>query len=309
MNKVKKVILFYNPNSGSGMFKNNLDYIIGRYQKAGYLVVAVRAANGHIIFDYLKELDQETYRQEYRQIIVAGGDGTINVCVNAMLRSNIDLPLAIIPSGTANDFASYFDLPSDFDKLLDIALDDCCTYADVGKVNNQYFVNMAVVGQGLGISKSTGETMKTLFGLLAYYLKILLEIPQMRSREVTLTTPEKVYREKMFFMIVMNGESVSGFKKMSPDSKVNDGLFDVLLFRSVSPWKVPAMFFAMVRGSHLNSGKVLHVRTNSLKVDCETELPVDVDGEGGAAVPLTFSVLPKKLRIHTRREKKGEDGL
>lgn len=40
--KVKKVILFYNPSSGSGMFKNNLDNIIGRYQEAGYLVVPIR---------------------------------------------------------------------------------------------------------------------------------------------------------------------------------------------------------------------------------------------------------------------------
>ena len=58
--KLKKVILFYNPNSGSGMFKSNLDSIIERYQKEGYLVVPIRAAHGHAINDYLAELDKDT---------------------------------------------------------------------------------------------------------------------------------------------------------------------------------------------------------------------------------------------------------
>ncbi len=59
---------------------------------------------------------------QYSRIIAAGGDGTINLCVNAMVRYDIHLPLAILPAGTANDFAYYFELPSDIDYQLDIAL-------------------------------------------------------------------------------------------------------------------------------------------------------------------------------------------
>ena len=57
--KLNKIILFYNPNSGSGMFKNNLDYIIGRCQDAGYLVVPVRAAHGTVIADFLAVISRE----------------------------------------------------------------------------------------------------------------------------------------------------------------------------------------------------------------------------------------------------------
>lgn len=304
--KLKKVILFYNPNSGDGLFISSLDHIIGRYEKAGYLVIAIRAAYNHMIFDFLGELDQETYREEYRQVMVMGGDGTLNVCVNAMLHYHIDLPLALIPVGTANDFASYFDLPSDFDKLLDIALDDHYTYADVGKVNDRYFVNMAIIGQGLGINKNTDPALKTIFGILAYYLKMLMEIPRIKSRQVELITQEGTYREKMYFMIVMNGESVSGLKRVSPESQINDGLLDVLVVRRVSPIKVPLLFARIVHGNHQDSGEILRFSTNSLRVECDEELPTDLDGEGSVAAPLIFTVLPKKLRIHTRREQ-GEE--
>ena len=249
-NKLKKVILFYNPRSGSGMFKNNLDLIIGRYQKEGYLVVPIRAARGHAIEGYLRELDQDTYQQEYRQVIAAGGDGTINICVNAMIRNNIDLPLAIMPAGTANDFAYYFNIPNEINKMIDIALGDNFTYADVGRVNERYFINVAAIGQVVGVSQKTDPTLKNTIGVLAYYLKGLSEVPNLKPTKVTLITPEKVYKEKMYFMVVMNGKSAGGFKKISPDSEINDGLLDVMLFRNMSLLQMPGVFMKILQGNH-----------------------------------------------------------
>ena len=146
------------------MFKSNLDSIIERYQKEGYLVVPIRAAHGHAINDYLAELDKDAYREEYYQIIATGGDGTINICVNAMIRNNIDLPLAIMPAGTANDFAYYFDIPNDIDKMLDIALSGNYTYADVGKVNDRHFINVAAIGQVVDVSQKTDPALKNTIG-------------------------------------------------------------------------------------------------------------------------------------------------
>ena len=72
--EVKKVLLFYNPHSGNGLFKNNLDHIIDRFQTAGYQIEPIRAAKGMAINKALSNMNQD----EYRQIIAAGGDGTIN---------------------------------------------------------------------------------------------------------------------------------------------------------------------------------------------------------------------------------------
>ncbi len=307
MSKVKKVILFYNPNSGNGMFKNHLDYIIGRYQKEGYLVVPIRAAHGHVIFDYLAELDQETYREEYRQIIAAGGDGTINVCVNAMIRNHVDLPLAILPAGAANDFAYYFNIPGEIDQMLDIALGSNYTYADVGQVNDRYFINVAAIGQVVDVSHKTDPTLKNTIGVLAYYLKGLSEVPNLKPIRVTLTTPEKVYREKMYFMVVMNGKSAGGFKKISPDSEINDGRLDVMLFRSMSLLEMPGVFMKILQGSHSSSKKVLHFQTSQLTIEADLDLPTDIDGEHGEKFPLVFSVLHNRLKIYTLEDNMGEE--
>ena len=162
--KREKILLFYNPYSGNGMFKNNLDTIIERFQDSGFQVVPVRAAKGNVIEQALGEMDQEMYRQ----IIVAGGDGTINICVNAMIRNNIDLPLAIFPAGTANDFASYFNLPKDIESMVDIAMGGKYTYADVGRCNDKFFINVAALGNLIDVSQKTDPNLKNTLGVFAY---------------------------------------------------------------------------------------------------------------------------------------------
>ena len=304
--KAKKVILFYNPSSGSGMFKNNLDYIIGRYQDAGFQLIPIRAAHGHTIYDYLAELDQDTYKEEYHQIIAAGGDGTINICVNSMIRNDIDLPLAILPAGTANDFAYYFNIPNEIEQMLDIALGSNYTRADVGKVNNRYFINVAAIGQVVDVSQKTDPTLKNTIGVLAYYLKGLSEVTNLKPVKVKLTTPEAVYDEEMYFMVVMNGKSAGGFKKISPESEINDGLLDVMLFRNMSLLEMPHVFFKILQGNHPQSNKVLNFQTKELKIESEEPLPTDIDGEHGEKFPLEFSVLHNRLRICTLEDNMGE---
>ena len=73
-----KVILFYNYRSGNGMFKNNLDKIIARYQDDGKLVIPIRAADNSLT-NFFESMNKETYLEEYCQVLVAGGDGTINI--------------------------------------------------------------------------------------------------------------------------------------------------------------------------------------------------------------------------------------
>lgn len=303
--KARKVILFYNPSSGSGMFKNNLDYIIGRYQDAGCQIIPIRACCGHAMDDYLSDLSGKAYRDEYCQIMAAGGDGTINVCVNSMIRWDVDLPLAILPAGTANDFAYYFNIPDDIKGMIDIALGHNYTWADVGKVNGRYFVNVAAIGKVVDVSQKTDPTLKNTIGLLAYYLKGLSEVPNLKPVKVTLTASGKVYREKMYFMVVMNGKSAGGFKKISPYSDINDGLLDVILFRNMTLLEMPGVFLKILHGNHRESSRVLYFKTDDLKIEAEEPLPTDIDGECGETFPLQFSVLHNKLRICTLEDNMG----
>ncbi|MDO5414999.1 MAG: YegS/Rv2252/BmrU family lipid kinase [Bacillota bacterium] len=289
----KKVLLYYNAYSGSGVFKNNLDHIVERIQNAGYQTIPVRTAKGVVIDEVLSNLDQS----EYDRIIVAGGDGTVNLCVNAMIKHDIHLPIGILPAGTANDFAYYFELPSDIDYQLDIALGDKTTKVDVGEVNGRNFVNVAAMGALIDVSQKTDPNLKNAIGVLAYYLKAVTEIPQLHAIPVKLTTPDAVHFEDIYFMVVMNGESAGGFRKLSPQSSMNDGKLDVIAFRKMPIMELGPLLFEVVNGRHPNNKNVLYFQTEELLIESTEDISTDIDGERGEPLPLKFKVINERLDV------------
>lgn len=296
--KANKILLYYNAHAGSGIFKNNLDHIVERCQNAGYQVVPVRAAKGLVINDVLAEIDQS----EFDRIIAAGGDGTINLCVNAMVKHDINLPLAILPAGTANDFAYYFELPSDMEYLLDIALGEKTTKADVGVVNNRNFINVAALGALIDVSQKTDPNLKNAIGVMAYYLKAVTEIPQIRALSVKLSTPDAVYDEEIYFMVVMNGESAGGFRKLSPQSSMNDGKLDVIAFRKMPIVELAPLLFEVANGRHPQNRNVLCFQTDQLTIESPEHISTDIDGEHGEELPLHFSVLKARLEVFVSKD-------
>ncbi len=288
-----KILLYYNAYSGSGVFKNNLDHIVERIQDAGYQTIPVRTAKGVVIDKVFENIDQD----EFSRIIVAGGDGTVNLCVNAMIKHDIHLPLGILPAGTANDFAYYFELPSDIDYQLDIALGNKTTRADVGEVNGRNFVNVAAMGALIDVSQKTDPNLKNAIGVLAYYLKALTEIPQLHAIPVKLTTPDAVHFEDIYFMVVMNGESAGGFRKLSPQSSMNDGKLDVIAFRKMPILELGPLLFEVVNGRHPNNKNVLFFQTDELTIESSEYISTDIDGEHGEELPLHFRVLNERLEV------------
>lgn len=291
----EKVLLFYNPYSGNGLFKSNLDLIIERFQANNFQVTPVRAAKGYPLDKAFDEMQVSNYRL----IIAAGGDGTINVCVNAMIKKGIDLPLAIFPAGTANDFAYYFDIPDRIEDMVDVAMGNHFTYADVGVCNDRYFINVAALGSLVDVSQKTDPNLKNTLGVLSYYMKGASEIVNLKPLPVTLTTPEKVYHEKMLFMVVMNGKSAGGFKHISPDAEINDGKLNVYLFKNMPLIELGPLFFDVLQGRHAQSRKVLTFTTDDLLIESPEDISTDVDGEHGEKLPLQFRVLHNKLKIMT----------
>lgn len=302
MATIKKTILFYNPNSGNGKFKDSIDTIIEKYSKRGTMIIPVRSFGQIRIDDIFSSMDPENYKNEYDQILIAGGDGTINLCVNAMIKHGIDLPIGILPAGTANDFAYYFGIPEDMDEMLKIAMGNHYTKADVGLVNGKYFVNVAAIGQVVGVSQKTNPALKDTIGIFAYYLKGLQEVQELKPIPVKLTAGDKVYEEDMYFMIVMNGKSAGGFKQISPESEINDGLLDVFLFRPIRPLDMAPLFMKLIKGTHHESPEILNFKTDKLIVESAETMATDVDGEKGPELPLVFSVIRDRLQIASKEK-------
>lgn len=295
---MEKVLLIYNPRSGNGLFKSHLDKVIDVFQKRKMLIVPVRVDRSSI----MREMFLMAKREEFSKIIVAGGDGTINVAVNGMLNSGVDLPLAIFPSGTANDFAHYFEIPLDIREMIEIAISDNYTYSDIGCVNGKYFVNVAAMGFLVDVGQRTDPNIKNTLGVMSYYLKGVSEFPKLKPISIKIESAEYSGVEKMYFMLVMNGKSAGGFKRVAPSASINDGMLDVLLFREMPITELPGLLVNFMQGNHSENKNVIFFRTKELFLETDEDIGTDVDGEKGCKFPLHITCIPKKLRINTLRD-------
>ena len=294
--KGKKVLLFYNAMAGKGQLKNKLDYIIGRFQTAGLQIIPLRAMSaGKTIDEFFAEMEQS----EYRQVIVSGGDGTIHVCVNSMIRNNIELPLAIFPAGTANDFAFYFGITTNVEQMVSVALGDTTMPADVGVINDKYFINVAAMGAIVDVSQKTDPKLKDALGVMAYYITGFAEIADLKPINMKFTTDTETFEENIYCMIVLNGRSAGGFNKLSKNSVINDGMLDVMVFREMSIFKLAATAAKVMKGTHeeQESKNMLIFKTSTLRLETESDIVTDIDGEKGEPFPLDFSLLHNRLNV------------
>jgi len=294
---MKRVLLIYNPNSGNGVIKSLLDDIIGRFSEEGMLVVPYRIGGSMDIGRVFTELPLN----EYHKIVAAGGDGTVNLVVNEMIKLDIRIPLAIFPTGTANDLASTLGIPQTIEGMINAALSENYIKADVGKAGNRYFVNVLAIGMLVDVSQRTDPMIKNTLGLGAYYLRSLAEIPFARASRIRITCKERELDEKMSAVLVMNGRAAGGFKDVAPYSDVGDGLLDVLVVRRlILPTMLPALL-SVLTGHHTKDKRFEYFRTDRLRIESAEgeEISTDVDGERGDLLPLDIEVLPGRLLLNT----------
>lgn len=289
-----KVLLLYNPRSGTRSFQAQLDYIIDRFQTEGMQIVPYRMNETEKLEDYLRSIDFSLYKK----IIISGGDGTVHQVVNCMMRLNINVPIAIFPTGTANDFSQYFEIPKDIEGMTEIALRDHYVDCDLGKVNDQYFINVASFGNLVDISQRVNEQAKNVIGVLAYYIKGIEEIPKLKSFQAKITVDNTVIEEQIFFVLIMNGKSAGGFRKLAPYSDIADGLLDVLVFKKCPILELMPLLIQVWNGEHPKSDYIQYIQAQKVVVECSDPITSDLDGETGPALPLEIEVIKSCIKVN-----------
>lgn len=89
----------------------------------------------------------------FRHVLIAGGDGTVNYVVGIMKRANIDIPVAVLSTGTANDFAGMLGMPTDINQACRAILNGEEHRVDLGVANGEYFVNVFSCGLFTDVSQ------------------------------------------------------------------------------------------------------------------------------------------------------------
>ena len=287
-----KVKFIYNPYSGENLILSKLDKVISLHQEAGYTIVPYRITAGEDVGVALNDIKDGNYKY----ILIAGGDGTVDSVVNAMAKSGISLPIGILPVGTANDFSKFLGMPSDVEEACKQILSSEVKSVDLGSINDKYFVNVASTGLFTDVSQKTDVNLKNTIGKLAYYLKGLEELPNFRKLHVDISSKEVEFNGEMYLLLVFNGATAGNFN-LATKADACDGLLDIIMFKAVQIYELLPLFIKVLKGEHLDSNKVLYFKTDYLKVECHEDIVTDIDGEKGPDFPLEIKCIKGGLKI------------
>lgn len=288
-----KVKFIYNPKSGGGRTVENLDLIIGKYQKKGYTIVPYRVSDFIDIKNAFEDIDSS-----YHHILIAGGDGTINQVINIMEEKNITLPIAILPLGTANDFAKYFDMPQDVEEACDKILNGEIQDIDICKANDKYFINVFSFGLFTDISQKTPTHLKNTIGKLAYYFNGIKEIPTFKKMNILVNSDSFSYSGNAIIFFAFNGKT-AGNINIAYKSDISDGLLDLIIIKGEDIKSTILSVFEFLRGEHLENPKdIIHVKLKSFDVKYDNPLiTTDIDGEPGPNSPIHIECIKDGLKI------------
>lgn len=289
---MKKVKFLYNPYSGENHILSDLDTVINVHQRYGYTVVPFRIAYEYEICDAFNNIDDE-----YTYVLVAGGDGTVDNVVNAMKEKGIDLPIGILPTGTANDFAKFIGMSTNMEEACNQILNSKPEKIDIGKINDKYFVNVASTGLFTDVSQKTDVNLKNTIGKLAYYIKGMEQISNLRKLKVKVQSKEMVYDNYMYLTLVFNGRTAGNFN-LAYKSEVDDGLLDVIIIEDVNIPNIINIFIKILKGEHLEDIKgVVYFKTDKVTIYSDENIATDIDGEKGPDFPLEITCLKEGLSI------------
>lgn len=282
---MKTAVFLYNPESGKGKIARNVGCISTIFQAYGHDVTPQRIDFTANPFDGNETIDL---------MVVAGGDGTVNYAVNAMKRKGLDIPIGVIPAGTANDFAGAVGMSREPLEAARQIASGSVERVDCGRVNDLYFVNIFSFGIFTTTSQRTPDQRKHKIGKLAYLIEGVKELRAMHAVPLKVVADGQAFDFNSLMVLVFNGETAGGFR-LARRSSIKDGLFDCIMLEKKNFLRSTlAMGRYLLRG---NPKIVRHLQVRSLDIVSTVNEPTDVDGQKGAEFPLHIECIAGGLRI------------
>ncbi len=261
---MKKVRIIYNPSSGRQLIQRRIDSICKILIDKGYILGKFTTAKK---YDALNETIR-CCKGDWDIIIVCGGDGTVNEVATGIIKGGRKIPVAILPSGTVNDFANFIGLPRSTTEFCNMIFNENIQDVDLGRVNDNYFVNVAAGGMLTNVAHKVPSELKTVLGRMAYYLEGLKEIPKQKITPINVEIESNEYssNEDILLFLISNSPTIGGFKRLAPTAEVQDGYLDCILIKKSDIQDIISIFINILKGNHVKHPNVEYFKTKDISI-------------------------------------------
>ena len=290
----KKLLLAVNPVSGKGQGKSKLFEAVDCFTKSGYRVTVLPTAPNRLTEDIIA-----SEAGDYDLITAIGGDGTLNMAVNGILRSRADVPLGYIPLGSTNDFAASLGLKKKISEASKRIAEGEAKYIDIGQFGDRYFVYIACTGLFAGASYMTSQQLKNIMGHSAYLLRGISDLAEAKKVRYTVELDNEIIGGDFLLASFSNTLRAGGmFTWPKSEVSFDDGLFEVTLVKAPKNIKEATLMTNDMLNFKLSSEAVIRKKFKNAKVTFDSPRGWSLDGEnGGEFQEAVIRVKHKALRL------------
>ncbi len=235
------------------------------------------------------------------KLAVSGGDGTVNLAINALLDMEMgELPiLGVLPGGTGCDLLKTFALPQDLagaarhlagEETYDI---DIVTLE--GEWGLRYFANVAQVGVGAAAAE-TAPKMSRRLGAVRYPAAFGFRLPRFPIANVSITTERRTYESEALAVIMANAQFFAGGWNVAPRATLMDGVIDIQVINARKS-QAPALVPKIIKGTHLSDPAVRRFTAAEFKIETDPVWPLEADGDLVGNTTVEGRVVPAAIRL------------
>jgi lipid kinase YegS len=254
---------------------------------------------------------EDARRGKIGTIIAGGGDGTINEVFGAAIEAKppTSCSFAVLPLGTANDFARSIGVPTDdLTHAMLIAAGDTARPVDIGMFDGKPFFNMATGGFGARVTAQTDPDLKKRLGGLAYLLTGVSRFGDLSGSRGRFRAEGFEWEGAFIAVAIGNGRQAGGGVVLCPDAVLDDGLLELTILPEMSgverasallDWMNP------VSGTAMADAMAKTARSAWIEFTSHEPLFVNLDGETVETTKFRAEVMPAKLLLHVGADAPG----
>ncbi len=282
-------LVYGNPLSGIGRGKKTINQVKD--------LLLQHELKFHLVTEKIElGTDVSWYQQQgFTDLVLIGGDGTINEGVN--LFHPLGLPVMMFPAGRGNDYVKNFDLGATLKEQFETLLSGKTTKVDLGVCNGRKFLN----GVGIGFDGQIVANMKGrkswLSGHAAYLLEVVKILSFYRSRNFKYTLDGTSLDKKAFLMTIAKGTTFGGGFIITPNARVADGLLDVCMIKPMPGLKRFLFIKHLQKGTHIYKPVSETFKGTTITVAENAALQAHMDGEWIGTPPFEFSIIKEALEV------------
>jgi YegS/Rv2252/BmrU family lipid kinase len=293
----RKFIFLVNPVSGTKS-KQALPEAVGsaaRKHGASFEILPTVASG-----DY-RFVKQKIEEEKYTDVIMCGGDGTVNTVVQQLLDTHVNF--GIVPLGSGNGLALSAKIPKATPRALEIIFTGKPAYIDAFSINNSFACMLCGLGFDAQVAHDFAKQEKR--GLLTYTRQSVKHFFKASPYSFEINLGDIKFNTEAYFISIANSNQFGNRVTIAPRASLSDGLLDIIIVRKMNKMRLPVSVLLQIAGNNniVHPGKIkkagiIYLQADSLKISNPDAAPLHIDGEPKeTAEQFDIRVIPQCFKL------------